>query len=81
MHRLRPTPTYEGSATRLGRNARAALRIVEDGIAQDPHHGVRRRGRPDGVVIDYSAEGLLLAYRVLGPTLVELIDVIDLRDT
>jgi len=30
-------------------------------------------------VIDYSAEGLLVAFRVLDPALAELIDVSDLK--
>lgn len=79
MLRLKPTTTYEESRARLSRNAKATLGIVEDGIARDPYHRTRRRDRADGAVIDYSAEGLLVAFRVLDPALAELIDVSDLK--
>jgi hypothetical protein len=52
---------------------------VEAAIAEDPHHRVRRHHRQDGVVVDYSALGLLVAYRVIDPHAVELIEVIDIK--
>jgi hypothetical protein len=57
-----------------------ALRIVEESIAADPYHRVRRRERRGGLVVDFSAQGLFVAYRVVSPTVVRLVDVIDLKN-
>lgn len=78
--RLIPTRAYRSARDALRSDARVALNHVEDAIREDPHHRVRRYQRPDGVTIDYSAQGLFVAYRLIGPALVELVEVIDLKD-
>lgn len=79
MLRLKPTPEYESARAALSSTARVTLRIVEDGIREDPYHSVRRHFREDGVTIDYSGEGLFVSYRVKSPV-IELVEVIDLKE-
>jgi hypothetical protein len=74
------TDRYIAARESLRSDGRVALWLVEDAIAADPDHTVRRRIRNDGAVIDWSAEGLLVAFRRLGPNRVELLDVVDLKD-
>ena len=77
--RLKPTPEYEANKAALSRNARTTLtRIVEPAIAEDPYHTVRRHHRSDGTTADYSADELIVVFRVLG-SVVELLVVIDLQ--
>lgn len=77
MPRLIPSPSYQAARRALGRNARVALTIVEEGIEAAPHHLVGRYRRDDGVIADYSAERLFVLYRVLDEG-VELLDVLDI---
>jgi len=79
-NRLTPRAAYLRAKADLRPDARVALRIVEDAIADDMDHRYRRRERADGAVIDWSAEGLLVAFKRTGPETGELIDVIDLKD-
>lgn len=79
MLRLKPTPEYQSARSALSRAARLALDLVEEGISDDPYHDVRRNHRPDGVTIDFSGEGLFVAYRIQNPV-VELLEVIDLKN-
>ena len=81
MLRLKPTPEYEAAKAALSRNARTTLdRVVEPAIADDPYHDIRRFKREDGVTIDYSADGLFVAFRVSDQSVVELVEVIDLKE-
>lgn len=76
---LRPTPEYEAAKAALTtENAKATLRVVEDYIEEDPRHEVKRHRRASGVIVDMSAEGLLVSYRISGDV-VELLDVIDVK--
>lgn len=79
-YRLILTTAYKSARGALRSDARITLSYVEDGIGTDPHHRVRRYQRPDGVVIDYSAQGLFVAYRLIGLDLVELVELMDLKD-
>ncbi len=78
-NRLVPTDRYLLAKEGLSANARVALQYVEQGVADDPDHRFRRHERADEAVIDWSAEGLLVAYRRVGPDTVHLLDVIDIK--
>ena len=78
--RLIPTTAYQSARDALSHNARVTLNLVEEAIAEDPNHREHRRLRSDGVVIDYSASGLFVAFRQLDALRVQLLEVIDLRD-
>ena len=81
MLTLKPTPEYEAAKAELSSNAQTTLnRVVEPAIAADPYHDVKRFHRDDGATIDRSAEGLFVAFRVLTPTVVELLEAIGLKD-
>lgn len=77
---LVPTTAYLAARGNLRPDARVALQIVEEDIADDPDHRHRRHERVEGAVVDWSAEGLLVAFRRTGPATVVLLDVIDLKE-
>lgn len=78
--RLIPTPTWDDAKALLRPDALAAPPFVLERIEDDPNHRLQRRERPDGVVVDYGAERLLVAYRVIDAETVHLLAVIDLMD-
>ena len=78
-NRLVPTDAYLLAREGLSPNARVALQYVEQGVADDPDHRFRRHERADGAVVDWSAEGLLVAFRRVGADTVHLLDVIDIK--
>jgi len=78
--RLVPTESYLRARDQLRRDARIALAYALERIDCDPDHTLLRRARPDGSVIDYGAERLLIAYRKVDAGTVQLLDVIDLMD-
>jgi hypothetical protein len=75
-----PTNAYLRAKSALNPNALVALRYVEESIAEDPDHRERRHERTDGAVIDWSAQGLFVAFRCDSPDSVQLLDVIDLKE-
>lgn len=78
--RLIPTPTFERARKQLRADALVALPFALDRIQDDPDHRQQRRERPDGSVVDYGVQGLLVAYRRIDLRTVHLLDVIDLTD-
>lgn len=79
-NKLVPTDRYLLARESLNANARIALQYIEQGIAEDPDHRSRRRDRADSAVIDWNAEGLLVAFRRVDADTVHLLDVIDIKD-
>ena len=79
-NRVVSTDTYLVAKARLSANARVALQYVEQGVSDDPDHRFRRHERADGAVVDWSAEGLLIAFRRVSADTVHLLDVIDIKD-
>lgn len=78
-HRLIPSETYETARARLSANARVALPYALERIADNPYHHRQRMFRYDGSIVDYGAEGLLIAYEVLDHERVRLLGVIDVK--
>lgn len=58
---------------------RLALEFAEAEIAADPSPGLNRRELADGGIVDTSVQDLLIEYRRVSPTAVELYRVYDLR--
>ena len=59
---------------------RRSLELAEEAIAVDPPHRGRRRERDDGTVSDWNEDGLLVSFRVIDPSTVELVEFMDLWD-
>lgn len=74
-HKLEPTDEYKAIKLSLSPNARAALQLVETGIADDPYHRVARYEDPSGIVVDFSADNLAVSYYALADGDVVLLDV------
>jgi hypothetical protein len=57
-----------------------ALDEAESEIAEDPNHNHWRRMTADGAVLEFfsARAGLIVKFRVVSPTTVDLEDVIDL---
>jgi hypothetical protein len=73
-HKLIPGPNWEADQATL--RDQMGLRQVLDGIADDPFHRTGRyQYRASGIVVDYSADGLAVAYLVLGNDDVVLLSV------
>jgi len=77
---VRRSAAYETARGRLSRPRRRALDEAESEIAEDPHHNHWRRATADGAVLEFFAAraGLIVKFRVVSPTMVDLEDVIDL---
>jgi hypothetical protein len=77
---VRRSGPYETAHGRLGRARRRALDEAESEIAEDPHHNHWRRATADGAVLEFFAAraGLIVKFRVVSPTMVDLEAVIDL---
>lgn len=73
------TEAWQRGTEILGPNARVSLPYALDRIRDSPHDLYRRRRRPDGAIVDYGAEGLLIAYEILEPDRVRLLDVVDVK--
>jgi hypothetical protein len=72
--KLIKSPRYQALRDNLPLGARAAVRIVENEIVRDPSPGPNRRVLDDGSIVDFSAEDLLVQYRLLrGGVLLELV--------
>jgi hypothetical protein len=79
-HKLNRTDDYEAMSASLSENAKSALRLVEEGIADDPDHRVARYQYPASrIVVDYSADDLAVSYYVLANGTVVLLDVQESR--
>lgn len=75
-HQLVRTDDYEALRAGLSENAKSALRLVEEGIADDPDHRVARYQYPASrIVVDFSADDLAVSYYVLKDGDVLLLDV------
>jgi hypothetical protein len=55
-----------------------AVDLIEEEIAADPIVRGRRHQRPDGLIVDYSGDGILVAYRISGDGVVDLLELLDL---
>lgn len=78
-YRFLETTAWERGLQVLSPNAKVALPYALDRIRSDPHDPFRRRDRWDGATVDYGAEGLLIAYEVLEPDRIRLLDVVDVK--
>jgi hypothetical protein len=78
-YRFTETAAWGRGIESLNRNARVALPFALERIQDDPHDAPFRRRRPDGAWVDYGAEGLLIAYEVLEPDRIRLLDVADVK--
>ena len=78
-YRLIETEAWARAVRNLNQNARVSLPYALDRIQDDPHEAPLRRLRPDGAWVDYGATGLLIAYQVLEPDRVRLLDVADIK--
>lgn len=77
-HKLDPTDEYKAMRAALSENARSALRLVEQAIAEDPEHRVARYQYPNSrIVVDYSADDLAVSYYALKDGSVVLLDVLE----
>jgi hypothetical protein len=59
--------------------AKVSLPYALDRIQDDPHEAEKRMRRHDGAWVDYGAEGLLIAYHVVEPDRIRLLDVADVK--
>jgi hypothetical protein len=73
-------PTYDKAKEALRSDALVALPLALERIEDNPDHMLQRRRRPDGSVVDYGVQGLLVAFRRIDDRTVHLLDVIDLTD-
>jgi hypothetical protein len=78
-YRLIETEAWMRAVTNLNPNARVSLPYALDRILADPHDAYRRQKRYDGATIDYGAQGLLIAYQVIEPDQIRLLDVADIK--
>jgi len=78
-YRFLETKSWERGRENLNANARVSLPYALDRIQADPHDPFMRRKRSDGATIDYGAQGLLIAYEVLEPDRIRLLDVADVK--
>lgn len=79
-YRLLETQAWQRSMEALSSNARVALPYALDRIQADLHELHFRRLRADGAYVDYGAQGLLIAYRVLDDHRIRLLDVLDVKE-
>ena len=78
-YRLIESRAFERGRQVLNANARVSLPYALERIEDDPTAPFRRRIRSDGAIIDFGAEGLLIAYRILDSERVELLEVADVK--
>jgi hypothetical protein len=78
-YRFLETTAWQRGVQVLSPNAKVSLPYALDRIRADPHDSFRRRARWDGATVDYGAEGLLIAYEVLEPDRIRLLDVADVK--
>ena len=78
-YRFIETRAWQRGVRNLNSNARVALPYALDRILEDPHDAFMRRKRHDGATVDYSAQGLLIAYEVLEPDRIRLLAVADVK--
>ena len=78
-YRLIETAAWGRGVQRLSPNAKVSLPYALERIQSDPHDDFMRRKRWDGSTADYGAQGLLIAYQVLEPDRIRLLDVVDVK--
>lgn len=78
-YRFIETKAWERGVENLNQNAKVSLPYALDRIQDDPHEAPLRRRRSDGAWVDYGATGLLIAYEVLEPDRIRLLDVADVK--
>jgi hypothetical protein len=78
-YRLIESKAYLRSLERLSPNAKVSLPHALDRIADNPTDMFRRRLGPDGSIVDYGAQGLLIGYRILDSSRVRLLGVSDVK--
>jgi len=78
---LTPTDEYEAAKRALGPRLRRLIRYVEQDVAENPYHVKWRRLLTDGTILDYAGatDGFLIRFRILTPSVVELVELIDAR--
>lgn len=77
--RLVYSPKYRLMRANITRATRLAIAFAEQEIADDPSPRHHRRELPDGAIVDYSVQDVLIRYRRLSNEVVELERLLDLR--
>ncbi len=72
------TKAFQQAKTRLSPNGRIALPHAIDGILDQPLHE-RQHLRPDGAVVDFRNEGLMIAFRPLSGERIRFLGVVDVK--
>lgn len=78
-YRFIETEAWERGGKNLNPNARVSLQYALERIQDEPHEAPQRRKRTDGAWVDYGARGLLIAYEILEPDRIRLLDVADVK--
>jgi hypothetical protein len=78
---LQPTDEYRAAKKALSPRLRRFVGYVEQDIADNPTHVKWRRRLSDGTMLDYAGatDGFLIRYRILSASIVELVELIDVR--
>jgi hypothetical protein len=78
-YRFIETEAWQRSLENLSKNARVSLPYALDRIQDDPLDSEFCFIRPDGSRVDFGAQGLLIAYQVLEPDRIRLLNVSDVE--
>ena len=78
-YRFIETQAWERGLARLNANAQVSLPYALDRIQDDPHDPDLRFARSDGSFVDYGAQGLLIAYEIIEPDTIRLLEISDVK--
>ncbi len=78
-YRFVETEAWQRAFENLTKNARVSLPYVLDRIQDDPLDTEFCFVRSDGSRVDFGGQGLLIAYEVLEPDLIRLLEVSDVK--
>jgi hypothetical protein len=78
-YRFIETEAWQRALGNLTKNAKVSLPYALDRIQDDPLDTEFCFTRPDGSRVDFGAQGLLIAYEVLEPDRIRLLEVSDVK--
>lgn len=78
-YRFIETESWRRALEDLNRNAKVSLPYALDRIQDDPSDPEFCFIRSDGSRVDFGAQGLLIAYEVLEPDRIRLLEVSDVK--
>lgn len=78
-YRFIETEAWQRAFRNLNKNARVSIPYVLDRIQDEPYGTDYCFVRSDGSRVDFGGQGLLIAYEILEPDRIRLLDVSDVR--